>query len=321
MMKGAKNGRTTSWVLLLTIVYTVNGLQHLLTPRRQFVSTISTLVGALNVPESSLSQGTPEKVYDSLSSKLLSMIPITKSGAPVTNATLSEEMTSTIETFVSYMEESTPTRNNIESPLLSGSWRLVYSNAPEIVGLAKGLPLGFFLGPTYQPLDTAQGFFENTARVDHPYKLATLRTIAVGNIQGSPKGSINEAGVINDKNNRVTVNFEVIAFELDTLLGRPLQTPIRKTLVPKPIKEGTALPANDQTYLDERVRIVRGGDGSLFVFSRETSGDFAPLTEKERADFLESTSSQSTLLVGQDWDREQGKTSKEIPAEIKYLYR
>lgn len=312
-----------SWALLLvlTIVYTASGLQNVFASRRHFVATVTTTVATLGAPESSLSEAVPEQGDDSLSSKLLSIIPMTKSGAPATNATLPKETSSKIEDFISYMEESATTRNNIESPLLSGSWRLLYSNAPEIVGLAKGLPLGFLLGPTYQPLDTAKGFFENTAKVDHPYKLATLKTIVVGNIQASPKGSINEAGVINDKNNRVTVNFEVIAFELDAVLGQPLQTPIRKTLVPKTIKEGTALPANDQTYLDERVRIVRGGDGSLFVFSRETTGEFAPLTAEERADFLASTSSQSTLLVGQDWDREQGKTSKEVPAEIKYLYR
>ena len=224
-------------------------------------------------------------------------------------------------------QESSTTRNkqndNAISPILSGSWRLLYSNAPEIVGLAKGLPLGFFLGPTYQPLDTAKGFFENTAKLDHPYKLATLQTIVVGTIEPSPKGSVNAANVVNNKNNRVIVNFEVIAFELDSLLGIQIQPPIRKTIVSRAPKEGIPLPANDQTYLDERVRIVRGGDGSLFVFSRESRGDFVPRSAEERAEIVASASAsfRSTTLVGEDLDREKGKTSKEIPAEIEYLFR
>ena len=41
-------------------------------------------------------------------------------------------------------------RNTAANKQLDGSWRLVYSDAPEITNLAR-LPLGFQLGPVRQP--------------------------------------------------------------------------------------------------------------------------------------------------------------------------
>jgi hypothetical protein len=134
-------------------------------------------------------------------------------------------------------------------------------------------------------------------------------------------------GVINDANNRVGVNFEAIVFELDTVLGRTLVPPLRKTLVPnakKDASEGTAAPpANDQTYLDETVRIVRGGDGSLFVFSRDDANE-TMMTETERAELLASRPSSGTP-VGEDLEREKAQPKQRggtaVPAEIKYLFQ
>ena len=249
-----------------------------------------------------------------------------------------------------WMEQTTNQKNNARSPLLSGSWRLLYSNAPEIVSLSKGLPLGFVLGPTYQPLDTAEGFFENTARLDqHPFQLAAIETIVVGTVAPGTKGSVNAAGVTNMDNNRVDIRFEVIVFQIDEVLGTKLGTPIRKTLIPTKKTPESALPANDQTYLDERVRIVRGGDGSLFIFSRtETTDDVSlaasatststatstatassppmMMTAKERADLIASSTasgSSVTTPVGEDLERETQKKNGDasIPAEIEYLFR
>lgn len=314
-------------VLWLAKVNVVSGLQTSVGSRRDFVAALATATGTLVAPDASISQvsGTPND--ESLSSQLLSLIPAMEAGAPATNLTLPSDVSSEIERLVSTMEKTTTTsKNAVQSPLLSGSWRLLYSNAPEIVGLAKGLPLGFRLGPTYQPLDPTQGYFENTARLDHPNQLATLRTIVVGTIAPSPKGSLNAVGVVNDMNNRVDVRFDVIVFELDELLGNPLKIPLRKTLVPKPLSEGTAPPANDQTYLDAKVRIVRGGDGSLFVFTREAFPGESPmsLTAQERADILASSgSTTATTLVSGDLESEirNTKNSDKIPIEIQYLFR
>ena len=353
---------STSLVLfysLFGIVYTVDGLQNVLVgSRRDFFATVATTatssISTLLSPELSISKeeltlenhkmpplSTSSLPSSSLmSSKLLSIIPATNSGAPATNATIPNEVSSEIEDFVLWMEHTANQRNNARSPLLSGSWRLLYSNAPEIVSLSKGLPLGFVLGPTYQPLDTAEGFFENTARLDqHPFQLAAIETIVVGTVGSGTKGSVNAVGVANMDNNRVDIRFEVIVFQIDEVLGTKLGTPIRKTLVPTTKSPESALPANDQTYLDEKVRVVRGGDGSLFVFSRtETSDDVSlaasasavlppkMMTAKERADLIASSTasgSSITTPVGEDLDRETQKKNGDasIPAEIEYLFR
>ena len=335
-MKIQRNKRTIWFLILLEIIYVANGLQNSLTSRREFAATIATGVGTLVSPKASISIATPADrsvesrtlESKSMASQLLAMIPVTDSGAPATNATIPKELSSQIEDFVALMERTNGQKNNAKSSLLSGSWRLLYSNAPEIVSLSKGLPLGFVLGPTYQPLDTVQGFFENNARLEQPLGLVALATNVVGSVSASKKGTINAAGVVNENNNRVDIRFEAIIFEVDEIFGRTLKTPIRKTIIPKSSKstEG-ALPANDQTYLDEKVRVVRGGDGSLFIFERElytdTSGS-TMMTAQERADVLASSSSGSTTTpVGIDLEREkQDKiTNANIPAEIKFLFQ
>ena len=57
-------------------------------------------------------------------------------------------------------------------------------------------------------------------------------------------------------------------FSLDELFGRPVR--LRKVLKTA-LKPGVEQPANDQTFLSANMRVVRGGDGALFIFRREES--------------------------------------------------
>ena len=113
---------------------------------------------------------------------------------------------------------------------LNGSWRLLYSNGREITNLATGLPLGFVLGPTYQPIDIATGRFENQGAVVHRLGLARASTCVVGDVRRAPLGTVNAAGTVNDAGNRVDVDFRRITFGLDELFGSPLR--LQKVLVP-----------------------------------------------------------------------------------------
>lgn len=347
--------RQTIGVILLVLMgatHTASSLQASFGSRRDFVVAVTTTTATTSTlvlaPEPSISKATTtatlvqnERRGESLSvppssKQLLSIIPAMESGAPATNATIPIEVSSRIEDLASLLEQGdltkgTNQKNNAVSPLLSGSWRLLFSNAPEIVSLSKGLPLGFRLGPTYQPLDTAKGYFENTATLDHPYKLGALKTIVIGTVEKGTKGSLNSIGVANTENNRVDVRFEVIVFELDEVFGRKLGTPIRKILVPAASENSSeAKPANDQTYLDETARIVRGGDGSLFVFSRaDETGDARMMAERERFELTTTTASSSgsarssSTPVGEDLERQrqQKEGTTNIPAEIKYLFQ
>jgi len=283
-------------------------------------------------------------------------------GAPATNATIPKEVSLKIEMFASAMEITTTTtpaaknynKNNAVSSKLSGSWRLLYTNAPEIRSLAKGLPLGFRLGPTYQPFDSSSGYFENRARLDHPYRLAALQTIVVGTVSPGTIGSFNAIGIENKDNNRVDIDFDLIVFQLDEILGKTLDTPIRKTLIPTTTTKkkvvssvvGTpgdneaqattkaVLPANDQTYLDDKIRIVRGGDGSLFIFSRdesdEASSTTSMMTVNERDELFGSANNNKkwsfaeTTPLGEELKSEQQQdqtTSNNIPVEIEFLFK
>jgi len=187
------------------------------------------------------------------------MIPIMEPfGAPATNATLSKDVWMKIEkeafeleTESQSLESSSLSRsrnsnnnnnnnknkqqmmNLASSPILSGSWRLLYSNGIEITNLAKGLPFGFALGKTYQPLDTATNRFENRGNVMNKYNLAHLQTNVIGEIHIAKPGTMNAVGVINDKGNRVDVDFKIIYFEVDEIIGIKLNNkkPIRKILL------------------------------------------------------------------------------------------
>lgn len=348
-------------VLLITAAarFHANGLPTAFNSRRDFFTgTTAAFTGTVMGWTSSLFPnqpssyafaitGTSKKDADEiLSSKLVSIIPTMEFGAPATNATISNKVSSQIEDFVSLMERTAANKNNALSEKLSGSWRLLYSNAPEIVSLSKGLPLGFYAGPIYQPLDTGLGFFENSAQVNHPYNLASLQTVVVGRVYPGEKGSFNAVGIENTDNNRVDIEFELIVFQLDKILGITLDEPIRKILIPKKkeiVKSGATLsslssetndnkrqvlPANDQTYLDDNVRIVRGGDGSLFIFSREEKEGITSrmMTANEREKLFASAdqnsgTNQQFSPLGEGLESQQQKKGDRIPVEIEFLLK
>ena len=201
---------------------------------------------------------------------LLNVIPAMPFGAPATNVTLPRSVVADIESAAIALERLGQVDNAL-SPNVNGSWRLLYSNAREISNLASGLPLGFALGPTYQPLDVGSGRFENQGSIVHQLGVAKASTCVVGDVRVAPPGTRNAASTVNDKGNRVDVDFRRIVFSLDEFFGRPLADgQVRKIVVPTN-DPGAAQPANDVTYLDATIRVTRGGDDSIFIFRREES--------------------------------------------------
>jgi hypothetical protein len=242
----------------------------------------------------------------------MTMIPAMNCGAPATNATIARHLSMRIEELAAMLENAqVGTKNNAISPQLSGSWRLVYSNAAEITSLASNLPFGFCLGKTFQPLDAKLGFFENRAPLEHPWHLGRLQVNVMGDVRVAAPGTLNAVGVVNDKNNRVDVKFQAITFQLQELLG--IQTNIQKSLTPK-ADSTKAQPANDITYLDQVTRIVRGGEGSLFVFVRENS-EQPMLTRPERHVLLGQQRGQQDVNVG------MGAVERSDSPELQFLFQ
>jgi PAP_fibrillin len=84
------------------------------------------------------------------------------------------------------------------------------------------------------------------------------------------------------------VEFQAISFTVNELLGISELPILQKILIPQRDKTKTAIPANDVTYLDQNVRIARGGDGSLFIFVREANDN----DEEEDGEGQQSTTNQ-----------------------------
>jgi len=199
---------------------------------------------------------------------LLAAIPATATGAPATNATLPQNVVDRISASADALDAAAGMRNTAANKQLNGSWRLVYSDAPEITNLAR-LPLGFQLGPVRQPFSLTSNTFENQGEILHVTRLIHGATRVVGEFSAADRGTLNAAGVLNERNDRVDVLFRRVVFEIDAPLA------IKTVVEPKPDPD-LAPPAVDTVYLDDDLRVTRGGDGrppaSLLLFDGAQGG-------------------------------------------------
>ena len=211
-----------------------------------------------------------------LKAALLAAIPATATGRPATNVT-EPAAAPAVERAAVALEAAAGARKTSRDGRLEGGWRLVYSDAPEITNLAS-LPAGFRLGPVYQPFDLQSGTFENQGKVLHATGLVRASTRVVGEFSRARPGTVNAAGVVNDRDDRVDVVFRRVVFQLDGVAGRPV-TNVRKVVSPRP-DPTLAQPAVDVTFIDDDLRVTRGGDGALFVLRREPSPPMLGASER-----------------------------------------
>ena len=212
---------------------------------------------ALVVPKPALAATT----VAAAKAELLKAIPATATGAPATNATLPRTISEKISACADALDAAAAMGDTASNKQLDGSWRLVYSDAPEITNLAK-LPLGFQLGPVRQPFSLPSKTFENQGEILHVTRLIHGSTRVVGDFDRAARGTLNAAGVVNDRGDRVDVFFRRVVFEIDAPVAI-------KTVVEPKADPSLARPAVDTVYLDDSLRVTRGGDGSLFVLTRD----------------------------------------------------
>ena len=189
---------------------------------------------------------------------ILDNIKSDRDDSPLTNLKLNQNLVEEIEQLVKDLEEVNPNLQPLlyATSLLNGKWLLQYSTAREIRSLAS-LPLGLKVGKVYQEIDVANKSFLNLAFVRHP----------LGLISGNVKVTATFEPAEEDTNKRINVNFDKRYLSIEKLFG--IQTPKLNPF--KVVQAGNPkgrIPSLDITYLDETLRIGRGGDGSLFVLKR-----------------------------------------------------
>ncbi|WP_413200660.1 PAP/fibrillin family protein [Nostoc piscinale] len=201
-----------------------------------------------------------EKLHASLQN-----IQINSDGSPITNLQLDKTTAAEIEQLTTELESVNPYPHPLVSAisLLDGAWQLQYSTAREIRSLAS-LPLGLKVGRVYQVIDVGNKRFFNLAQVKH----------ALGLVSGYVRVTANFEPVA-DK--RINVYFDKRYLSVEKIIGinTPQLNPFKVIPANNPAGRVATL---DITYLDETLRIGRGGDGSLFILTKsehlpEGSGD------------------------------------------------
>jgi len=163
---------------------------------------------------------------------------------------------------IDHLEDENPTPQPIESNLLAGDWRLIYTTNSNLLFI--DLPPLVRLGQIYQSVRPATGKLYNIAEV-----VSGLPGLS-GLICVSAKFT-----AVSDK--RVDVKFQRWIIGLQNLLdyqspeelidkiesGNPI------TALDLPIDERNQDNWLDNTYLDEDLRIGRGHRGNLFVLTKD----------------------------------------------------
>ena len=183
-------------------------------------------------------------------------------GVPLTDLPLDAAASQRLETLTTALEANSPNPQPLlEHPeLLNGIWQLRYSTAREIRTLTS-LPLGFKLGKVYQVIDVASQSFFNQAFCQHPWHLLTGYVTVTATFSAAPTPA---DGIPHRK---INVNFQKRSIFLQKAFGvkLPMTNPVKVVDARNPVGR---VPSLTVTYLDDALRIGRGGDGSLFVLTK-----------------------------------------------------
>ncbi|NET46058.1 PAP/fibrillin family protein [Okeania sp. SIO2B3] len=182
-------------------------------------------------------------------------------GSPVTNLKLDKTLVAEIEQLTIDLENLNPHPQPLRNAtnLLDGTWQLQYSTAREIRSL-DSLPLGLQVGKVYQVIDVANKVFFNQAQVQHPLKFI------LGNVKVTARFelAIDKSGLA-DKRINVYFDKRYLAIEKIVGINTPKLNPFKVVAANNPQGRVATL---DITYLDETLRIGRGGDESLFILNK-----------------------------------------------------
>jgi len=198
---------------------------------------------------------------EKLKAKLEEVQP-NRDGSPITNIQLDKTISTEIEQLTTEIENLNPNPHPLLNAitLLEGVWQLQYSTAREIRSLAS-LPLGLTVGEVYQVIDVTNKLFFNLAYVKHSLGLVSGYVRVTASFEPATGDDLTVA------NKRINVYFDKRYLSITKIIG--FDTPQLNPFKVVPANNPTGRVATlDITYLDENLRIGRGGDGSLFILSK-----------------------------------------------------
>lgn len=182
--------------------------------------------------------------------------------SPITDLEIQPQKVRLIETLTQALEKLSPFPRPLlyGINLLDGAWLLQYSTAREIRSL-KRLPFGFLVGKIYQTIDINNASFENKAWVQHSSGLLS------GYVRVTATFEAEKHEDFQLPNQKINIDFKQRFLGINQILGikTNLLDPIRVVEAQNPTGR---TPSLDLTYIDETMRIGRGGDGSLFILTR-----------------------------------------------------
>ncbi len=183
--------------------------------------------------------------------------------APITNLDLNTKELGTLTAAIMALESVNPYPAPLQKGihLLNAIWLLRYSDAREITTLSTRIRLGFQLEKVYQTINVDSLSFENRAFVKHQWSLVAGAVSITARFEPALQPS-------ELQNRRINVYFEERSLCIRKLLGMstPFLDPFKVIPATPPLDR---IPSLDITYLDQDLRIGRGGDGSLFVLTKE----------------------------------------------------
>lgn len=186
-----------------------------------------------------------------------------KLGSPLTDVQLSTEAKEEIASITATLESQNPYRYPLlyKPELLDGVWELNYSTSREIRALSK-LKWGLKVGKVYQVIDLESQSFLNQALVSHKSGLISGFVLVTAIFEAAKEDS-----PLPD--NKLNIQFQQRYLAISQIAGIKTPQLIPFKSVPARNPKGKT-PSFQITYLDEFLRIGRGGDGGLYILSKSS---------------------------------------------------
>ncbi|BAY10273.1 PAP/fibrillin family protein [Calothrix sp. NIES-2098] len=185
----------------------------------------------------------------------------TNSDGPATNLQLDNTLALEIEKLATELESVNPNPYPLlnATALLDGTWQLKYSTAREIRALAS-LPLGLKVCQVYQAINVANKSFFNLAKVRHFLGLVSGYVKVAASFEPAQEE-------VSPAHKRINVSFKTRYLAIEKIVG--INTPQLNPYKVMPAKNpNDRIATLDITYLDETLRIGRGGDDSLYILNK-----------------------------------------------------